>query len=182
MKIYNYHRTTGEFISVSDADKDPLEPHKFLIPAYATELLPPSFGEDQIACFKDGNWIVEDDLRGLEFWLEDGSHHMISEIGEGLPENASLTKIDPLQELLNGPRRKGAFREFMALFTKDEQVRLKSAEQNDLEVAIWFDLARGGPDMSLDHPHVAEGLAYMVANELLTQERADEIADTDFNA
>ena len=95
MKIYNYHPATGEYISTSDADKSPLEKDVYLVPANATDIAPPNVIENQVACFKDGAWALLDDFRGVEYWLEDGSKKTISEIGEVVPENGSLTAVEP---------------------------------------------------------------------------------------
>lgn len=99
MKIYNYHPVTGEYISTSDAEKSPLEKNVYLVPAYATDIAAPSVTENQVACFKDGAWALSDDFRGVEYWLEDGSKKTISEIGEVVPENGSLTEVEPPEPL-----------------------------------------------------------------------------------
>lgn len=78
-------------------------------------------------------------------------------------------------------RREGEFREFMALFTPEEQMALKSAEQTDVKVALYFDLARGGATLSLDHPSLVEAMHYYVVQGLITAERAAHILAADFN-
>lgn len=95
MEIYNYHPVTGEYISKSNADKNPLEENVYLMPANATDIKPPSVAENQVACFKDNVWSLFDDFRGVKYWLEDGSKKTISEIGEVVPGNGSLTEIEP---------------------------------------------------------------------------------------
>lgn len=80
------------------------------------------------------------------------------------------------------PRRRGEFREFMALFTPDEQVALKQAERTDDQVALWIDRARGGATLSLDHSDTAAGLSYAVALGLITSDRAAQILASDFDA
>lgn len=90
--------------------------------------------------------------------------------------------IDPYEPPVKLPRRVGEFREFMALFTPQEQVALKEAERDNVQVAIWFDLARGGATLSLDHATVAPGFQFMVDLGLLTEARRTEILATDFDA
>lgn len=51
MKVYNYDRSTGAFIGESDADPSPMEPGKFLIPAYATAIQPPAESAEGIPTF-----------------------------------------------------------------------------------------------------------------------------------
>lgn len=56
MLIYNYHPFTGELLGSDVADESPREPGKFLIPAYATEVPPPTPVEGQLIRFVDGAW------------------------------------------------------------------------------------------------------------------------------
>ncbi len=58
MLIYHYDRDTFAYLGSSEARPSPLEPGKFLIPAYATELMPPSPAQGQIATFNEqtGAW------------------------------------------------------------------------------------------------------------------------------
>jgi len=51
MKIYNYDRVTKAFTGASDADRSPMEPDKFLIPAFATHIEPPAVDVMQLAVF-----------------------------------------------------------------------------------------------------------------------------------
>ncbi|MFA5161136.1 MAG: tail fiber assembly protein [Elusimicrobiales bacterium] len=82
MRIYNYSPRTGEFLFASTADASPLEPGKYLIPADATEQVPPPPGTQQVAVFKDGAWTLQPDLRGQKFYRKsDGIPVVMASIG-----------------------------------------------------------------------------------------------------
>ena len=68
MYIYHYSRTTGEYLSKSIADADPVETKKQgkfvpLIPAYATLLEPPETEENETPVFTNGVWSLTADYR-----------------------------------------------------------------------------------------------------------------------
>ncbi len=63
MIIYNYHPVTKEFLSQCEADESPLEPGVYLIPANATDMAPPTEGDNQKAVFDNGAWSLKDDYR-----------------------------------------------------------------------------------------------------------------------
>ena len=48
----------------------------------------PVQGEHEVVYFENGDWVVRSDWRGHEYWLDDGSHHVITEIGIEPPANA----------------------------------------------------------------------------------------------
>lgn len=51
MKVYSYDRTTGAFLGEVDADQSPMEPGKFLVPAFATTKKPPAASGGQVPVF-----------------------------------------------------------------------------------------------------------------------------------
>lgn len=65
MKIYNYDKQTGEFLSESIARENPLEQGKYIIPANATIEAPIVSNEGFITVFKDGEWTSVEDIRGI---------------------------------------------------------------------------------------------------------------------
>ena len=69
--------------------KDPVS-DKWMMPAYATavELIPEKAGHQRY--LKDDAWHYIVDNIGTDYWLADGSKHMITELGEELPEGALL--------------------------------------------------------------------------------------------
>lgn len=80
------------------------------------------------------------------------------------------------------PRREGEFREFMELFTDDEQLGVISATQTDANIKRWYDKAMGGATFSLDHLQTDYGLTALVSVGLLTASRKAEILGADFDA
>ena len=56
MNIFHYHSDTGEYLGQGKADKSPLEPGVWLIPAHATAAQPPTASADQRAVFVNDSW------------------------------------------------------------------------------------------------------------------------------
>lgn len=97
LKIYNYHPSSGVFLFEGEADKDQLDADNWLIPANATDKKPPKQKNGYALVFKNDKWQNVIDHRGWVYWLEDGSEHVISAIGEEPPEGALTEKpvIEP---------------------------------------------------------------------------------------
>jgi uncharacterized protein YecA (UPF0149 family) len=53
MNVYNYHPVTKEFLSQGTAEPNPITPDSWLIPAHATTIEPPEFGDNQITVFNE---------------------------------------------------------------------------------------------------------------------------------
>lgn len=147
-RIFHYSRDDGRYlvlsIDVNDAlnfaQQSPLESGVYLIPAFATDIEPPTeidkwpifkegawtlvdfitstqifdiktgevvepllgksvadlgtdkpmpeAGEHEMVYFENGDWVVRPDWRGHEYWLDDGSHHVITDVGIEPPSNA----------------------------------------------------------------------------------------------
>ncbi len=97
LKIYNYHPASGVFLSEGEAEQDQLDADNCLIPAYATDQKPPKQKKGHALVFKNNKWQNVIDKRGTVYWLEDGSEHVISKVGEELPEGSLTEKpvIEP---------------------------------------------------------------------------------------
>lgn len=95
MKIYHYHPETKEYLGKDLADKDPMVKGNWLIPANATSVKPPEVQEHQAAVFSNDSWSVVPDYRGFEFWLQNGEHHVINELGIVPPEGHLTEKPEP---------------------------------------------------------------------------------------
>lgn len=91
MNVFNYDCNTGEILFESIADKSPLEPDVFLVPAYATNIKPPVKKDGFSRVFKNGAWEYIKDMRGQVFWLPDGTEKIIDFLGDA-PEDALFEK------------------------------------------------------------------------------------------
>lgn len=59
MQIFHFDPANQEYLGCSMADESPLEPGVFLVPAYATEIVPPACGEGHRIVFDGAAWRVE---------------------------------------------------------------------------------------------------------------------------
>lgn len=60
MLVYNYHPITKEFTGLNEADEDPLDKGRWLIPASATVISPPDPVDGKYRAFIDGEWMLVD--------------------------------------------------------------------------------------------------------------------------
>ena len=87
MLLHHYHPETHEWLGAGEADEDPLEPGRWLVPRFATLDPPPPLAVGEAACFEAGTWITLADHRGATYWLADGSEHTMETLGD-LPNGA----------------------------------------------------------------------------------------------
>ena len=92
MIVYKYDEKTGVYASNVQAQESPREPGVYLIPAMATDVMPPATGKNECAVFKSGTWVIKPDYRGATYWLHDGSEHSITEINVVPPADALFEK------------------------------------------------------------------------------------------
>ena len=93
MEIYNYKKSTGEYLGKSTALADPEEQGRWLIPANSTTKKPPVANKNKVAVFKNGKWLLKDDYRGIEYWTKKGDRKKVNLIGEKIPGDASSFEI-----------------------------------------------------------------------------------------
>ncbi len=93
--LYHYDPANGAFLRESGARLDPID-HMPMVPAYATLVPPPQTTAHQVAIWDGGAWHIEDDYRGTEYWLPDGTHAVITEIGIAPPPDAMDAPPPPL--------------------------------------------------------------------------------------
>lgn len=58
--IHHYDELTGEYLGEGEARQDPMEPGRWLIPAFATELTPPEPQAGKMRCFDGVAWVYRD--------------------------------------------------------------------------------------------------------------------------
>lgn len=92
MIVYKYDAKTGVYAGNVQAQESPREPGVYLIPAMATEVMPPLTDKNECAVCENGKWTVKPNFRGTKYWLPDGSEHSITEINVVPPADALFEK------------------------------------------------------------------------------------------
>jgi hypothetical protein len=57
--IYHYHPETKEYMEPEEADYSPVNPNTPIIPAFATDIKPPTVNDKQKAVFIGGKWVIK---------------------------------------------------------------------------------------------------------------------------
>ncbi|MDQ2080465.1 DUF4376 domain-containing protein [Xanthobacteraceae bacterium Astr-EGSB] len=90
MDVYAFDRLTGEYVGITAADPDPLAEGQWLVPAFATPVVPPAPVVGFARVFVSGIWSLVEDHRGETWWRGHGDPVAIDEIGadavDGLSE------------------------------------------------------------------------------------------------
>ena len=102
MKIIYHFDENGAYCGASEARRSPLEDDVYLIPAMATDLMPPATGKNECPVWEDGKWTLKPDFRGKVYWLDDGSECKIDRIGETIPANGFSQKPEITVEKKSG--------------------------------------------------------------------------------
>lgn len=93
--VYHYAPDTGLFVGATAAEESPLEPGVHLIPAFATEVAPPSTHEREALVFIGGSWTTVPDWRGAALYSkETGQRAQLDQVGI-LPDDVGLTVLCP---------------------------------------------------------------------------------------
>ncbi|MCD1634501.1 DUF4376 domain-containing protein [Martelella mediterranea] len=82
MKIYHFSAATGEFLGSGQADADPLEEGRFLVPANAVTIAPPAAGPHEASVFSDSRWSLVADYRGQTWFDENGNAVEVESLGD----------------------------------------------------------------------------------------------------
>jgi hypothetical protein len=100
-EVFAYDEKTKEFIGIVLAYASPAELElgelNYLMPANSTEKAPPSCGIHQKQVFDEwhGEWTIESDFRGQEFWDQKTKERRIYRLGEK-PDMSKVTDKEPL--------------------------------------------------------------------------------------
>lgn len=58
--VYHYDEKTGEYLGDGIARQDPMEPGRWLVPAWATDIAPPEAQAEKVRCFDGAAWVFRD--------------------------------------------------------------------------------------------------------------------------
>ncbi|MCD1636276.1 DUF4376 domain-containing protein [Martelella mediterranea] len=94
MDIYYFSAVTGEYLGHGQADADPLEKGRFLVPANAVTVAPPDAGPDEASVFVDGQWSLVADYRGQTWFSKDGKAVEVETLGD--PGELGLLAEEPI--------------------------------------------------------------------------------------
>lgn len=115
--------------------------------------------------------VHEDQDKWGDGWVADSLRAFLESGGEISP----VSSVDPQRV-----RRVGTPREFLDLFTEAEKDAFFEARKQSSAFDKWITEAMAG-GVSLDHPKIAPGLAALVAAQIITPDRMDEILAADFD-
>jgi hypothetical protein len=96
-QIFHYHDETKEFLMSSEARPDPIDGNDML-PRNAVFTTPPPVAANAVATWDGTGWNIEADYRGSEYWMADGTRHVIAAIGEVIPQDGMNAPPPPTVE------------------------------------------------------------------------------------
>lgn len=141
MMAYSYHPNTGEYVGHQMVDRDPMQPGKWLFPAYSTDIEPPSTKHNQAAVLVGGVWSMVPDWRGHLYWLADGSRYEITELGVKPPDNAleeaPPTAIDDLAAQALSRINSGYQDEMGEILNEYPQAETLTFDKQEREARQW---------------------------------------------
>lgn len=92
MLIHQYDSETGQYVSSRLADADPLNPARWLIPAFTTPLALPERARTTWPFFRNGEWILLPDYRGILLYRQNNGERA-EVLAAGLtPADVGLTE------------------------------------------------------------------------------------------
>ncbi|KUZ83265.1 tail fiber assembly protein [Burkholderia ubonensis] len=94
MLIHHYSQSTGEYLSSSQADADPRNDQRWLIPAWATLDAPPPRTPTTWPFYRDNGWSLLPDFRGRVCYRTDTGEPVEITVAGKTPDDLGLT-IEP---------------------------------------------------------------------------------------
>lgn len=105
MLIHHYSQSTGEYLSSSQADADPRNDQRWLIPAWATVDAPPPRTPTTWPFYRDDAWILLPDFRGRICYRTDTGEPVEINVAGKTPDDLGLTtepRPSPRHAWING--------------------------------------------------------------------------------
>lgn len=157
MKIYNYDPASGAFIGESEADKSPVNPGAWLVPAFATNIAPPSVPAGKYAAFDGAEWRLLDDVGPMPESINETVEQTIARyeaaLDAHLDATARMHRYDnrftfALRAAYPGPWHADgvAFAEWMDGCNAQAYALLKSVLDGDVSMPSIEDFINGLPD------------------------------------
>ena len=189
---YNYNKITGEFVGESQAKIDPLESEVqkkfvYILPAYATQIAPPTVNLNEAAVFNGGAWEVKSDYRGSKVYdTTTGMQVKIIGIGELLEAHTLLV---PAFDFLEWDSIDECWIEDVNQLKKKMNIKLKTQLKSlymimkeELDFLLEFG-ATGAELAALDAYKVSLRSAYaIIKTEVLLISDYQELIDYNWNA
>ncbi len=143
MKAYIYNREDNTYIGAIDADMDPVQKGRYILPMYATFKEPPKFEKPFIPVWKDDNWELMEDHRkhltekgdyegGTPYWMPGDTYQSearyMKELGP-LPEGATLSKPEKTQIEIRKEELSQQISEAKSFLSSTDYVSIKILEE-----------------------------------------------------
>jgi hypothetical protein len=167
---YAYHPQTGEYVGTVAVTPDPLEPGRWVEPAFSTLTPPPDRPVGAAVVYRNGTWTVDIDRRG-QVWYAGSSPVIVNHIGDPATFEPPLSPTPPAVEPQASTRL--GFLDFMNLFTPAEQGAIVNS--SDVRVKLFTLMAAGASFVDLTDVRVNAGVKLLETLGLISQGRALQV-------
>jgi len=184
MNIYNYSSDTGEYFtnsdgSISQAMENPVREGDFIMPAFSTTIAPPKTGSNEVAIFDGEAWSISDDFRGVKYYLDDEEPKEIENIGDVVPESATL-KPKPTPPVVIA---RFSSLVFLSRFTPEAQISIVKQSMVDVDIKIIYDKMIAANFIDVTDEETIAGVDFMINIGVVLLEDKDKILATEvFNS
>lgn len=154
--IHHFDPVTLEYKGSQQAQPDPLEPSKYLLPAHSTTI--PPVGEEkpgEVEVFRDNAWTYVADQRGSYWDKEDKSRHVIDIPGDEAPASWTASEPSDPDDVWDTVREQWALpfeirqARLLSLISRkaDEEAARLLNKYNRNEQALWEEQLTGADDL-----------------------------------